>query len=54
MARTSCRPQATMERDLEPVLRACPGCCELLYAAYRSARTVTHWKVSVKGAYRAS
>jgi hypothetical protein len=41
MARTSCRPQATMERDLEPVQRACPGCGELLYAAYRTARTVT-------------
>jgi hypothetical protein len=41
MARVSRRPQATRTTDLEPVLRACPGCGTRLYAVYRTARTVT-------------
>ncbi len=41
MARKHCRPQATMEREFEPVLRSCPGCGERLYAVYRTSRTVT-------------
>ncbi len=41
MARKHCRPQATMERELEPAQRACPRCGERLYAVYRTSRTIT-------------
>lgn len=40
MARVSPRPQATKARDLEPLLRVCPGCGARLYASYRTAQTV--------------
>lgn len=41
MARVSRRPQAARAQDLEPLLRACPGCGAQLYAVYRIRRTVT-------------
>jgi hypothetical protein len=41
MARVSRRPQAARAQDLEPLLRACPGCGAQLYAVYRTRRTVT-------------
>ncbi len=41
MARVSRCPQATRATDLEPVLRAYPGCCTRLYAVYRTSGTVT-------------
>jgi hypothetical protein len=41
MARTTPRPQPTRVQPLQPMLRPCPLCGHLMWAAYDTYRTVT-------------
>src|SRR5215467_11550407 len=41
MARTTSRPPPTFTQTLQPLVRHCPCCGELMWAAYHNYRTIT-------------